>query len=246
MEVLDEEGRLFGRVNIVDALVVLFAVAVIVAGAALVFGDSPAPTPEPGGDTEPEPEERTLYVTLLATGDTATALDAEEVQLDGTSANITDVHRTPGPRSYLRVALNGTESEGRFQFGDSHVRVGDTYTVTNNVTRTGSRVVERDVAPEFDDQTTTVTVETTVRTPLAEAVSEGDEQQVGNETVLEITDTETTQVNDTHADLQATLDLETRAVDDTPYYGGRPVRLGRELTVGTDEYEFAGEIIART
>lgn len=244
MEVLDEEGRLFGRVNVVDALVVLFAVAVIVAGAALVFGDSPAPTPEPGPDSEPE--ERTLYVTLLATGDAATALDAEEVRLDGASANVTDVHRTPGARSYLRVALNGTESEGRFRFADSHVRLGDTYTVSNNVTRTGSRVVERDVAPEFDTRTTTVTVETTVRTPLAEAVSEGDEQQVGSETVLRIADTETTQVNDTHADLQATLDLETRTVDGSPHYGGRPIRLGRELTVGTDEYEFDGEIVART
>lgn len=243
MEVLDEQGRLFGRVNIVDALVVLFAVAVIVAGAALVFGDDSAPTPEPSPDSEPE--ERTLYVTLEATGDAATALDTDEVQLDGASANITDVHRTPGPRSYLRIALNGTESEGRFRFGDSHVRLGDTYTVTNNVTRTGSRVVERDVTPEFETQTTTVTVETTVRTPLAEAVSEGDEQRVGDSTVLEVTSTETSAVNETHTDLRATLDLETLVVDDVPHYGGRPVRLGREFEIGTDDYEIDAEIVAR-
>jgi hypothetical protein len=40
MEVIDEEGRLFGAVNVVDALVVLLVLAVVVAGAALVFGDT--------------------------------------------------------------------------------------------------------------------------------------------------------------------------------------------------------------
>jgi hypothetical protein len=58
MDILDEQGRIFGRVNIIDALVVLFALAVIVAGAALVFGgggtdDQPAQTPTP----TPEPDE---------------------------------------------------------------------------------------------------------------------------------------------------------------------------------------------
>lgn len=243
MEVLDDHGRLFGRVNIVDALVVLFAVAVIVAGAALVFGDDPDPSSEPGPD--PGPEERTLYVTLEATGDAATALDARDVRLDGASANVTDVHRTAGPRSYLRVALDGTESDGRFQFADGHVRLGDTYTVTNDVTRTDSRVVERDVDPEFETRTTNVTVETTVRTSLAEAVAEGDEQRVGEATVLEVTSTESTSVNETHTDLRATLDLETLVVDDVPHYGGRPVRLGRDVAIGTDEYELDAEIVAR-
>lgn len=243
MEVLDEQGRLFGRVNIVDALVVLFALAVIVAGAALVFGDDPEPTSEP--DPDSEPEERTLYVTLEATGDAATALDTDEVQLDGASANVTDVHRTPGPRSYLRVALNGTESQGRFQFNGNPVRLGDTYTVTNDVTRTGSRVVERDVGAEFETRTTNVTVETTVRTPLAEAVAEGDDQRVGDTTVLEITSTESSSVNETHTDLRATLDLETLVVDNVPHYGGHPVRLGREFEIGTDDYEIDAEIVAR-
>ena len=239
MEVLDEQGRLFGRVNVVDALVVLFAVAVVVAGAALVFGDDPEPTPEP------DPDERTLYVTLEATGDAATALGTGAVRLDGAAANVTDVHRTPGPRSYLRVALDGTESGGRFQFDDGPVRLGDTYTVTTDVTHTGSRVVERDVSPEFDVRTTTVTVETTVRTPLAAAVSEGDQQRVGDATVLEVASAETAAVNETHTDLRATLDLETIVVDDVPQYGDRPVRLGRELEVGTDEYEIDAEIVAR-
>jgi len=52
--IIDDEGRLFGAVNIIDALVVLFVVAVIVAGVALVFG----------GDPEPEPDIDSTYATL--------------------------------------------------------------------------------------------------------------------------------------------------------------------------------------
>lgn len=243
MEILDEEGRLFGRVNIVDALVVLFAVAVVVAGAALVFGDSPEA--QPGPDSGQQPENATLYVTLYANGDETTGFESGEVQLDGASANITDVHRTIGPRSYFRVALNGTETDEGFRFDGNRVRRGGGFTLTDNTTRTNARVVERDVGPGFDTRTTTVAVETTVRTQVAEAVSEGDEQRVGDEAILTVASVEAAPVNETHSDLRATLELETRVVDGVPHYGDRPVRLGRELGVRTDDYEFEADVVAR-
>jgi len=55
MPVLDDEGRLFGAVNVVDALVVLFVLAVAVAGVALVTGAG-------DGTADPEPETRTVVV----------------------------------------------------------------------------------------------------------------------------------------------------------------------------------------
>jgi hypothetical protein len=237
MEVLDEQGRLFGRVNVVDALVVLFAVAVIVAGAALVFGDKPASTPDS--------DQATLYVTLATDGEATTTLDDGEVQFDGASANVTDVYRTRGPRTYFRVALNGTETDEGFRFHGHRVRLGDTYTVTDNTTRTDSRVVERDVAPEFETRTTTVTVETSLRTPVAEAVAAGDEWRIDDDPVLTVTSAETEPVNETHTRLRATLDLETRVVEDVSHYGGRVVRLGRDIVVVTNDYEFGAEIVGR-
>ncbi|WP_369685606.1 DUF4330 family protein [Salinibaculum rarum] len=38
MQIIDSEGRLLGYVNVVDALVLLFVLAVLVAGVALVTG----------------------------------------------------------------------------------------------------------------------------------------------------------------------------------------------------------------
>ena len=51
--------------------------------------------------------------------------------------------------------------------------------------------------------------------------------------------------NETHSDLRVSLALETRLVDGTAHYAGRPVRLGRTIGIETDDYEFAGEVVDR-
>jgi hypothetical protein len=245
MQFIDEKGRIFGRVNIIDALVVLFALAIIVAGVALVFGadDGNQPSPEP--NTTDQPEYRTLHVTVLATGETATRLESGNITTSGTNATVTDVYRTPGPRVYLRVALNGTETDDGFLFAGNPVRVGDRLGLATETTTTGSTVVERDTTPAFQTDTTSVLVQTTVRTPVADAVAEGDQQFVGDTPVATVTDVDRTRINETNTRLEAGVDLETRSVDGTPHYGGRPVRLGRTLVVATDNYEFQGEIVGR-
>jgi hypothetical protein len=40
VELIDKNGRLFGRINIIDVLVLLLIGAVVVAGAAFVLGGS--------------------------------------------------------------------------------------------------------------------------------------------------------------------------------------------------------------
>ena len=243
MDVLDEQGRLFGRVNVVDALVVLFALTIVLAGAALVYGDGP-------GD---EPRD-TMHVTLVSENTSATALDRGDIDLEsgtlagtrrGTTAIITDVHRTAGPRMYLRVALDGTRTDDGFRFEDEPVRIGDTVVVANDRTRATTRIIERDVAPTFSTTTTSVTLEATVRRPVAEAVTAGDEVTVGPSTVATVNDAGTTIENDTHSHLTVSLALETRVLDSNPYYAGRPVRLGRTIGIETDDYEFAGEVVDR-
>jgi len=90
------------------------------------------------------------------------------------------------------------------------------FMVADNGTRAGAAVVERDATPTIETATTSVVVETTARTPVADAVAPGDEQRVGEDAVLTVTAVETTRVNETHADLRAALALETRTVDGVP------------------------------
>lgn len=242
MVLLDEQGRLFGLVNVVDALVIVFALAVIVAGAALVFADGP-------GSAEPDPDEATMYVTMVTSGDSATALERGEVALDGESANVTDVHTTVGPRVFLRVALDGVETEEGFRFSGKRIRLDDRFTVATNTTQADGRIVQRDVAESFETETTTVTVETIVRPQVAAAVSAGDEHRIGNSTVATVTAAESTPADDPDVDdgrtLTVTLELETHTVDGVPHYGGEPTRLGRFVAFETDEYQFTAEIVER-
>lgn len=233
MELIDEKGRLFGRVNIVDALVVVFAIAVLTAGAALVLGGSDGP------DTSEQ-----MYVTVETTNQSATTLGSGAIAYDGTDANITDVYRTPN-RTYLRVALDGVRTEEGFEFDRQFVRLGDTPTLATETAVAGGTVTERNTTATFDTETTTVTAEATVRTSLASAVSAGDAQHIQDTTIATVTSVDTVRKNATHTTLDVTLELETRLIDGTPQYGGSPVRLGRTLTVETDEYEFEAEIVQR-
>jgi hypothetical protein len=241
MDVLDDQGHLFGRVNIVDALVGLVAIALVIAGVALVYG---GPSDEPRD---------TMHVTLVSENTSATALEPADVTLQsgaqaggrGATATVTDVHRTAGPRVYLRVTLDGTRTDDGFRFNGEPVRLGDTVVVANDRTRATTQVVERDVDPTFAGTTTTVTLETTVRRPVAEAVAAGDEVTVGPSTVATVNDAGTTSENDTHSHLTVSVALETRVLDSDPYYAGRPVRLGRTIEVATADYGFEGEVVDR-
>lgn len=77
--VIDEEGRLFGRVNVIDALFVLLIVAVVAAGVSFVTQAPPAP-PEPTTQqfaftAEVSPPVATAMQDRDPTGDDVLAID---------------------------------------------------------------------------------------------------------------------------------------------------------------------------
>lgn len=244
MELLDEQGRLFGRVNVVDALVVVVAIAVIAAGAALVFADEPEPE-----QPAPEPDESTMVVTVGTSSYGAAELEPGPARLDAELVNITDVHRTAGSEVYFRVAVDGVREADRFRFAGSAVQLGDGYSLFDNTTRVGVTVLERDVPESFETETRTVTVETIVRPQIADGVSQGDEYRVAGSTIATVVDAESTPAENPEVDdgrtLTMTLELETRLVDNVPHYGGRPVQLGRTILFESDEYRIRAEVVGR-
>ena len=132
MEILDEKGRLFGVVNVIDALAVLLVLAVVAAGAALVLGSEP----------EPEPEFASTHATL----DLGTQPDYIVAQLNegdtyspgGTdNLTITDVRlepRTNGQTAaVVRVELE-TEltADDTFLYNDGPPRLGRTLQIVTD------------------------------------------------------------------------------------------------------------------
>jgi hypothetical protein len=107
MEVIDEKGRVFGVVNVIDLLVVVFLLAVAAAGVALVMADSGS-----GESTEP--------VTLTVQTEEVEPYVAESIPGGGTieGGNVTSVESKT-----VRPATIITENDSGAALARDHPRL---------------------------------------------------------------------------------------------------------------------------
>jgi hypothetical protein len=238
MAVIDDEGRLFGVVNVVDALVVLVVLAMVVAAGALLLGGS--------GDQAPEGETR--YATLVIepssdavadqvrAGRNATAeYRAGPRQAGEQAVTVTDVFVTPTSRGEtVTVARVRYEADGATvlsQVGTDLRLNASTYRLNATVEQAGG-----------DDETlatrtTTVSTAATVSPATADAVTEGDSLRVGNRTVGEVTEVRTIPNDDAqNVSLRLGMDLRTITLSGGPQFGGHSVTVGSSVPLRTDKY----------
>ena len=176
MNVIDDEGRLFGTVNVVDALVVLFVVAVVVAGVALVFG----------GESEPEPDIGTTYATVdLGTHSEAIVEELNEGDTyqpnDQDSLTITDLHVTPEGdqiRAIARVELEAERENGAVTYDGAPPRLGRSLDIVTNRYRVGGSIQRVGDSPDLDRGRTELVLEDTVDIDESEALAVGDEIRI--------------------------------------------------------------------
>ncbi len=139
MDLIDDKGRLFGTVNIIDAVVVLLVLAVVAAGAALVLGIDDQP--EQASTDQPE----TTTITFEVTGVQSYVADAipegpvqsdtiagvENKSVRPTKVIVEDrngeLHERTHPKKKtvtLHVTLNTTTTENDTLFRDKPLEVG--------------------------------------------------------------------------------------------------------------------------
>ena len=147
MDIIDEDGHLFGLINIVDALVVLLVVAVLISGLVLIFDDT-------DDDTE--------IISVNITVERAPAYIAERIEIGNISKDMTiteksvssaeivvrdsdgELHIREHPTDKtvnLQVKLHIKRSSRGVQFRGNPMRVGTEITIddgkvkfTGNVT----------------------------------------------------------------------------------------------------------------
>lgn len=246
--VLDNEGKLFGLVNIVDVLVVLLVAAIAVAGVALLFS--------PGGTNE------TRYVTVDVGGQPQYIADQittgdEWTPQGGGSFVITDTYASPntGEESegtaniLIRAAVNGSaigeENQQIINFNGEPLSFGreleidaTSYTITGTVT-----AVDQE-GTEIETQSESLALETTVDRGIANQIDAGDQYRVGADTQLTI---ETVTVYPTSDENMRRVILgvtvQTRTVDGVPLFGERSVQTGSQIPVRTQAYTLTGEVL---
>jgi len=240
MEIIDEEGRLFGTINVVDALVVLLVLAVGIAGVALVVSGGGG-----GGPTE------TRYVTLDLGAQPEFLIEQVEVGDTGSlgdytrGVNVTDSYFTPtesGTNAVVRVAVNQTGNEP-VTIGGEPLRVGRQMGFTNESYALNGTVRELGIEPELATPDRTVVLRGTVPNSVAADVSAGDEITVAGNRVATVGEAA---AYGTESSDQQTLFLNATvsaySTGDAVRFGGTRIESGQSLTLPVAGYQFNGTI----
>jgi hypothetical protein len=250
MGVVDENGRLFGAVNVIDLLVAAAVLGTLASGAVFVLTDDPEP-----------PEERYLTVVIDdRPGDSITVLDSDAVampegsvglgRLDG---HVTDTYVAPtGDDRYVsvaRVRVNVSASaanrptERRLVTDDETYLVGQPITLSEGeasysgyvhaVGRSGSDLPVR---------TLNATVVARLPPAVADEIRAGDTQRVAGRQVVRVTAVDRQATTDGRPHVETTVSLRVLETDDGAVYGTQHVRPGAEVRVAPDGYEFTGTV----
>lgn len=242
MTIVDDDGNLFGIVNVVDALAVLLVLAVLTAGAAFALQSDPEPTP-PNTDvvnatidlgTQPD-----YIVDALNEGDAYAP--------DGNSElTITDVHLTPEggeTKVLLKVRLEGLERDDSISYAHAPPRLGRELTIQTDAYTVKGTIRDVDGSNTLQTRTTSVLLTTTVPADEAQRMTVGDTYRIAGRDVASIESLSVygTQ-NPDKKRVFVGLSLETLIRNDRPQFGETTVREGVELPFHTQNYAFQGTV----
>jgi len=250
MELLDEQGRVFGRINVIDLLAVLFALAVVVAGVTLVFS---------GGPSE-SPNLESRYVTLdLGTqpGYVTERIDAGDVaSLPNSPENLTltDVYVAPaeGPSAVVTVRARVTgqrigEPNGgptTVTYAGEPLILGRQLTVETTEYRLSGVVTNVDRSSNsLPVSTTDVLVTATLPADALTALSVGDQYRENGQTLATV-ETMTVYPSDNPENRRVHLGLSLRTLtrQGRTQFGTQAVGLGQTLSIPFQQYSVNGEV----
>ncbi|QLH76770.1 DUF4330 domain-containing protein [Halosimplex rubrum] len=242
MTIIDESGRLFGRVNVYDALVVVVLVGAL--GAGVLFVD---PFPE-GGD----PAAR--YATVdLGQQPLSTAARIAEGNDSGGALAVTDAYVGPGDGDtasvVVRVRVNGTlvddpaADASVFEFGGETLRRGDNLTLETAAYDAEGEVVELGAAnTTLETGRLPVLVEASVPPATAALVDRGDGYRLDDRTVATVTETTVASAGGGNRTAMLGLSLRTVRYGGGTYFGDRRVLVGQTVPFRTERYALSGSV----
>lgn len=243
MAIVDEQGRLFGVVNVIDLAVAVVVLATLVAGAAVVLGEDPAP-----------PEQR--YATVVLEDRPSAApqrFDGTSVDLGRLDGEITDSYRAPTTdgevRTILRLELEVSAAVANRSTGTRLATEDDAYLVGEEVGVTSGEASYRgylgavsEDGADLPVRRVNATVLTRVPPEVADQVAVGDTQMLAGQETARLHSVERRGMAANRTRLRTTVSIRAIAIDGSPRYGDRRVRPGATLAFGTGEYEFTGTI----
>lgn len=244
MKYIDDKGRIFGRVNVIDVLVVLFALAIVVTGAALVF----APTDEGEGEDERQPSYAIVDLGTPPEGvisemETATPSDFKD-RPDGT-VNVTDIESvltvSGSTRIVARVKLPSANDERTLPNGNTPLRAGQSVNITSDRYIVAGTVMGFDQSPTFTRERVDILVRDTIDTESAESINSGTNVRIGSNGMATVKSINrySTETPDKMR-VFVGLEIETAHLNSTQQYGKTAVKHGTPIRFSTETYRVNG------
>jgi len=239
---IDDEGNLFGVINVVDALVLLLVVAVLVAGVGLVLGgggSNPAPAPETGTafvtlDMGTQPD---YIVAALEEGDSYSPAEASNL-------TITDLYLAPqGDRTRViaRARLQGVTENSTLNYSSAPPRLGRVLDINTDAYNVSGRI--SDVGDEASLDTSTTTVVLRVSATDANAITPGDEITVGGRTTATVEELAIYPTRNTNQrQILVEANLSTHTQQDVRRFGNTALRPGQQVRLPRPGYTIDGRI----
>lgn len=261
---IDDKGRLFGAVNIIDALVVFFVSVIVFGGIWFVAFSEPGSTGEPdGADGGPPTELR--YATLDI--GTLSPLVASQIEVGDTvqttedsTLTITDIYRAPAGtptgdttndlRVFVRVELKGVEvmdnGDTRFRYAGKPPRISRTLTLTTDRYKTTGRILSVELdGPELVLTTVETVLDVTMSATTYEQLAVGDRYTVAGETIATVESLEAFKSGDPDV-REALIGIEYVTMTPTagvqPTFGTTTIREGATLPFETATYNMEGTV----
>lgn len=240
--IIDEDGNLFGVINIIDALVVLLVLAVGIAGVALVTSGSDGSNPADIGTT---------YVTLdLGEQPNYITSTINEGDTYSPSANsnltITDVYVAPGEsqsRTVVRAELQGPAAEDGIEYLNAQPRLGRQLSISTTQYNASGTIVAVGDAGTLERDNSTVVVQDTMTESDAREVTAGDEIRLSGRSVATVEDVAVYPTADSNQySVFTEVELNTYSQQGDDYFGDTPVRRGQSVTLPADDYTINGTL----
>lgn len=241
MAVIDEEGRVLGVVNVVDALVVLVVLATLTTGVVLVTGGS--------DQSDPPTPERTAYATVAyeapLESDAAhlAANDTLAPTPEGTNFTVVDVYRSFAPDGDAHVMAR-LRYAGEPTVRGAGLYGGDAVNLTTGSYRVPARVLAVNGSEATIRRATErVVLRAVVDPSVAGVVDPGDRAGLAGSDVAMVTAVERTRANGT-VSLRVGAELTVWDREPVPVFDGHALRVGTPVTIVTDEVVLAGRVAA--
>lgn len=238
VEILDERGRVFGLVNVVDLLVVLLVAVVVAGGFVVVLSESSPPAEE-------TPNWTTRYTTVSTTvpiySEVATLGPGAALSTAGGDVlRVTDVHGSFAANGSATLVFRASHKV-RLEVPGDTLRVGDSLDLSTDRTAfSGVVLAANESSPDFETPTTSVTLSLNESTTSLRDVEPGDTATIGDDVVATIVATERGSQRGTRT---VTAEVETWRHNGYRLIGTNVLRVGEPVTLVTDTTTVRGHVI---